>query len=323
MIHDDWTERYSRQILLSKVGGAGQQRLMRAGVGVIGHNPTAWILLDMLSRAGIGRLGSAAGIHEPPSWFEGMQRHVRAGNRHTRLYKGPATHNPAPLQHWADSWDTVVDTSGATDIRGHLGHYCRSRGKFYHSCWQSGGYGWILSLKPGPQPTRFCPAAPLDTDVQPQTLPPPLDRLIPGWIAAITSGKVLTELYGFVRQESYFLLRIDAQKGQYDARRSGNQPHCPACMDNGREDLSVDGRKDTPFCANEDTIDITGDTCPMTYVRVKLRMETLAMGSRLRVRMAGAEPVENVPMSLKDAGHRILDLVDHGTFYELLVEKLT
>ena len=54
------------------------------------------------------------------------------------------------------------------------------------------------------------------------------------------------------------------------------------------------------------SVDITREVCPMTYVRVKLAMETLTPGQRLEVWLRGDEPCRNVPKSARDEGHRVL-----------------
>jgi TusA-related sulfurtransferase len=57
------------------------------------------------------------------------------------------------------------------------------------------------------------------------------------------------------------------------------------------------------------TLDITAETCPMTFVRVKLAIERLAPGEILEVRLKGAEPLRNVPRSLAEHGHTVLELI--------------
>jgi TusA-related sulfurtransferase len=53
------------------------------------------------------------------------------------------------------------------------------------------------------------------------------------------------------------------------------------------------------------TLDITGLTCPMTWVRTKLELERLAPGDELAVLCAEGEALENVPGSAREAGHRV------------------
>lgn len=53
------------------------------------------------------------------------------------------------------------------------------------------------------------------------------------------------------------------------------------------------------------SLDITGFTCPMTWVRTKLELERLAPGDALEVRCRPGEALENVPRSARDAGHAV------------------
>jgi len=52
-------------------------------------------------------------------------------------------------------------------------------------------------------------------------------------------------------------------------------------------------------------LDITGLTCPMTWVRTKLELERLAPGDVLAVRCPAGEALENVPRSAREAGHDV------------------
>ena len=55
-------------------------------------------------------------------------------------------------------------------------------------------------------------------------------------------------------------------------------------------------------------LDITGDLCPMTFVKTKLVIEKMQSGDTLVVRLKGFEPLRNVPRSVNELGHSILSL---------------
>jgi len=55
-------------------------------------------------------------------------------------------------------------------------------------------------------------------------------------------------------------------------------------------------------------LDITGDLCPMTFVKTKLLIEHMQPGQMCEIRLQGAEPLANIPRSVTELGHRILDL---------------
>lgn len=69
-------------------------------------------------------------------------------------------------------------------------------------------------------------------------------------------------------------------------------------------------------------VDITDVVCPITFVKAKCAIEELETGQLLSVRMNDGEPVQNVPRSMKEDGHKIKKLIDNedGT-YTLIVEK--
>lgn len=54
------------------------------------------------------------------------------------------------------------------------------------------------------------------------------------------------------------------------------------------------------------TLDITSETCPMTFVRVRLALDRLSPGQILEVLMKGEEPRRNVPRTATEQGHAVL-----------------
>jgi TusA-related sulfurtransferase len=73
----------------------------------------------------------------------------------------------------------------------------------------------------------------------------------------------------------------------------------------------------------DSAVDITDVVCPVTFVKAKVALDELDDGQTLSIRMNDGEPVQNVPRSIKDEGHRILKLSDNGDgTYSLIVRKL-
>lgn len=73
----------------------------------------------------------------------------------------------------------------------------------------------------------------------------------------------------------------------------------------------------------DETVDITDVVCPVTFVKTKVALEELDDGQILQVHLNDGEPVQNVPRSVKDEGHKILKLRDNGDgTYELFVKKV-
>ena len=67
----------------------------------------------------------------------------------------------------------------------------------------------------------------------------------------------------------------------------------------------------------------TDKVCPLTFVKAKVAIEELEDGEILAVRMNDGEPVQNVPRSMKEEGHKVLKLTDNedGT-YTMYVRKV-
>lgn len=73
----------------------------------------------------------------------------------------------------------------------------------------------------------------------------------------------------------------------------------------------------------DEQVDITDKVCPLTFVKAKVSLDELDDGQILAIRMNDGEPVQNVPRSIKEEGHKILKLTDNedGT-YTLYVKKV-
>ncbi len=60
----------------------------------------------------------------------------------------------------------------------------------------------------------------------------------------------------------------------------------------------------------------------MTWVRVKLKIESLESGALLEVRLKGAEPLRNLPRNAADDGHLVRSLEDAGDGTSRLVLEI-
>lgn len=67
-------------------------------------------------------------------------------------------------------------------------------------------------------------------------------------------------------------------------------------------------------------LDITGDVCPMTFVKVKMGLARLSPSETLNV-LLKEEALKNVISSIKGEGHKIVKVVGRSDDYLLVVEK--
>lgn len=71
--------------------------------------------------------------------------------------------------------------------------------------------------------------------------------------------------------------------------------------------------------------DLRGVACPLNYVKTKLKLEMMDAGEQLEVWLDAGEPIKNVPMSLRNDGHKILiqePLESEAAHFKILVEKV-
>jgi sulfite reductase (ferredoxin) len=67
--------------------------------------------------------------------------------------------------------------------------------------------------------------------------------------------------------------------------------------------------------------DLRGVSCPMNFVKTKLELDKIRQGQLLRIFLDDGEPIDNVPRSVAEEGHRILEMVKAGDYWSVLIEK--
>ncbi len=71
----------------------------------------------------------------------------------------------------------------------------------------------------------------------------------------------------------------------------------------------------------KESIDLRGVMCPMNFVKAKLKLEAIDTGDVLEIVLDSGEPIQNVPKSIKDEGHQIVDVKKEDGFFRLKVKK--
>jgi len=69
-------------------------------------------------------------------------------------------------------------------------------------------------------------------------------------------------------------------------------------------------------------LDITAETCPMTFVKTKVALHRLSKGETLEVLLCGEEPLRNVPRAIEENGDKILS-IEHlnGEIHKIVIKK--
>lgn len=70
------------------------------------------------------------------------------------------------------------------------------------------------------------------------------------------------------------------------------------------------------------SINIKGEVCPYTFVKTRLALEQLSSGQILEVIIDYEPAFRNIPTSLEDEGHKILEKEKiNETDYRLVIQK--
>jgi sulfite reductase (ferredoxin) len=81
----------------------------------------------------------------------------------------------------------------------------------------------------------------------------------------------------------------------------------------------------TAASAEAPVYDLRGVACPMNYVKTKLKLEMMDAGEKLEVWLDAGDPIRNVPMSVRNDGHKIMkeEPLDHDAkHFKILIEKV-
>ncbi|OGP21822.1 MAG: hypothetical protein A2054_10995 [Deltaproteobacteria bacterium GWA2_55_10] len=72
---------------------------------------------------------------------------------------------------------------------------------------------------------------------------------------------------------------------------------------------------------SNDTLDLRGVVCPINFVKTKLKLEMMNPGDVLEVILDSGDPIQNVPKSIKEEGHKIVEVQREGDFFRIKVQR--
>jgi TusA-related sulfurtransferase len=76
-----------------------------------------------------------------------------------------------------------------------------------------------------------------------------------------------------------------------------------------------------PSVSSSPHLDLRGTPCPINFVRTKLKLEQMEVGSLLEVWLDPGEPIDQVPNSLKMSGYDVETIEDCTTYFVLKVRR--
>lgn len=287
-------DRYSRHILFSGIGKAGQQRLLDSRVAILGCGALGCMQVESLARAGVGFLRI---IDRDFIEFSNLQRQVLfdEADAEQQLPKAIAAKNhihrinseiqveavvtdarAANIEELITDVDLVIDGTDNFETRFLLNDACVKQGRPWIYGAAVGAYGLTMTIRPGQTPCLRCVLG----ENPPPGSSPTCDTagiILPA-IAMIASAQIteaLKLLTGQVEKLRGTLWQIDlwentVRSTKLDGVREAGQ--CLCCVQGTYEYLDAATSQLTAMLCGRGAIQIT----PATQTRVKLDLKELA-----------------------------------------------
>jgi molybdopterin-synthase adenylyltransferase len=239
--------RYSRQVLFSKIGPGGQERLGKARVAVVGLGALGSVVSDSLARAGVGFLRlidrdyversnlQRQVLYDEEDARQGLPKAAAAAARIGRVnseikVEATAAHlDSGNVEALLGDVDLVLDGTDNFEARFLINEACLSRGIPWIYAGAVMDYGMTMNVFPGGRPCLrcLCPEMPapgsLPTCATAGVLAP-----IAGIIANVEAAEAIKILVGSPDARRT-LLAFDAWKASAQYLEIPANPECPAC----------------------------------------------------------------------------------------------
>jgi molybdopterin/thiamine biosynthesis adenylyltransferase len=289
------SDRYSRQMLFSGVGAAGQARLAKARVAVVGCGATGSVLASLLARAGVGSLRIIDRDYVETSNLQrqlvfdendaaqslpkaiAAQRKLTAANSQISVEALAADLTPASVEELLGSVELIMDGTDNFETRYLINDFAVAHQLPWIYCAAVGSHGTTLNIISGRTACLRCmfPSPPSGTVETCDTAG--ILNSAAASIAAIAATEAIKILVGAEQELRRTLLSIDLWKNQRaEIAADRPQPDCLACI-----------RQQFPFLSGEHQPQIT--LCGRNSVQIHER---------------------NRPVSFSEMAHR---LEGHGT----------
>ena len=248
-LREDQIQRYARHIILSEIGGEGQERLLAARVLVVGAGGLGAPLLQYLAAAGVGTLGVVDDdevdlsnlqrqvIHRSAdignAKVDSAARAVGEINADVTVVRHKVRLDSDNVASLIAGYDFVADGSDNFATRYLLNDACFAHRKVLvsaailrfegqlttHKAWQGEAHPCLRCLFPAPPPP----------DQVPSCASAGVLGALAGTMGAWQAGEVVKEILGIGRSLSGRLVLFDALDGSVSEMALQKDPACPVC----------------------------------------------------------------------------------------------
>jgi len=271
------SERYSRQILFSGIGKEGQQRLSESFAVIIGCGALGSMHVEMLSRAGVGRLRlidrdfiEESNLHrqilfDERDAEERLPKAVAAANRIARINSEVQVEsvvkdvNYSNIEELIRDADVVLDGTDNFEVRYLLNDAAVKLKKAWIYGAAVGAYGVQMTIIPGQTPCLRCVFA----EMPPPGTSPTCDTAgvvlpIIATIASYQVAETIKILTGQFDKLHGSLLQFDLWQNTFTKLKMRERiADCPACQQHKFEFLSARGGQLVTTLCGRNSVQIT------------------------------------------------------------------
>ena len=270
-------ERYSRQILFEGVGEEGQRRLREARVLVVGCGALGSAQVEMLARAGLGRLRvvdrdfvEESNLQRQTMFTErdarertpkavAAARRVAEINSEVVCEAEVADVNHTNVERLAEGCDVVLAGTDNFATRFLINDACVKQGVAWVYGAAVGSYGVTLTIRPGVTPCLRCvfpevPAAGTAPTCDTAGVIMPIISIV----AAVQVAEALKLLTGRVESLHGRLMQFDVWRNEWRSVNVGARaPDCPACGLRRFETLEAEAGDLTTVLCGRDAVQVS------------------------------------------------------------------
>lgn len=285
-------ERYSRQILFAPIGEAGQQKIRRARVTIVGCGALGSFQAESLARAGVGSLRlidrdyvdlsnlqrqwlySECDAETETPKTEAARRRLREINQAVEISSFVADLTPSNAEDLLSDCDLILDGTDNFETRYLLNDISVKLSIPWVYGAALGSYGIVMPVLPGQGPCLTCIYPEPPSGAQPTCDTAGVLNSTTATVAALQSTAALRLLVGWPDFEP-FLQTIDVWTGELRrVRLSDADPECPAC---GRRELRyLEGRRRVPVSlCGRNAVQLHDNARPIDLREVAERLQKL------------------------------------------------
>jgi molybdopterin/thiamine biosynthesis adenylyltransferase len=277
-------ERYSRQILFSGIGEAGQENLLRARAVIVGCGALGTFHAVALARAGTGFIRIIDRDYVEPSnlqrqWLfeesdaaEALPKAAAAERRLTRINSSVrvqgvvADLTAANVAEFLDGAQVILDGTDNFDTRYLINDFAVSRGIPWIYGAAVGSYGLTMPVLPDRTACLRCVYPDPPDGAQPTCETAGVVNVIASAVASLQVAEALKILSGRADLVQPRITTVDVwQAGVRQIEMPPREPDCPAC-----------GQRQFPYL--DDSRRASARLCGRNAVQIQERVQTLDLG---------------------------------------------